>query len=147
MQANEEVARKFNIPEWKIEERKKAVANPARYAGLVKAAQAGVPIAFGTDAGSPAVGHEIVAPELQFMIRVGVVADNYAAPRSATIVAAHISRLENKLGTLDVGKEADLIVVNGNPLADLDALERVQMTFIAGKKCLASGISGSPIGC
>lgn len=139
MQANEEVARKFNIPEWKIEERKKAIANPARYAGLMNAAQAGVLIAFGTDAGSPAVGHEIVAPELKFMVKVGVVADHYAALRSATSVAALISRLENKLGTLTVGKEADLIVVNGNPLADLDALEQVQMTFIAGKKMLGVG--------
>ena len=41
MQANEEVARKFNIPEWKIEERKKAVANPARYAGLSQRRQSG----------------------------------------------------------------------------------------------------------
>jgi imidazolonepropionase-like amidohydrolase len=139
MQANEEIARKFNIPEWKIEERKKAVANPARYAGLVNAAKAGVPIAFGTDAGSPAVGHEVVAPELKFMVKVGVVADNYAALRSATIVAARISRLQDKLGTLEAGKEADLIVIDGNPLEDLDALEQVRMTFIAGKKMLGVG--------
>ncbi len=139
MQANEEVARKFNIPEWKIEERKKAVANPSRYTGLVKAAQAGVPIAFGTDAGSPAVGHEIVAPELKFMVKVGVVTDNYAALRSATIVAARLSKLDSKIGTLEVGKDADLIVIDGNPLADLDALERVQETYIAGKKMIGVG--------
>lgn len=139
MQANETVARKFNIPEWKIEERKKAVANPARYAGLVNAAKAGVPIGFGTDAGSPAVGHEIVAPELKFMVQIGVVADPYAALRSATIVAARINRLEQKLGSLEAGKEADVIVIDGNPLLDLDALNRVQMTFIAGKKMLGVG--------
>ncbi len=139
MQANEEVARKFNIPEWKIEERKKAVANPSRYAGLVNAAKAGVPIAFGTDAGSPAVGHEIVAPELKFMVKVGVVSDNYAALRCATIVAARVSKLESKLGTLEAGKEADVIVIDGNPLADLDALEHVEMTFIAGKRMLGVG--------
>ncbi len=139
MLANEEVARKFNIPEWKIEERKKAVANPSRYTGLVKAAQAGVPIAFGTDAGSPAVGHEIVAPELKFMVKVGVVTDNYAALRSATIVAARLSKVDSKIGTLEAGKDADLIVIDGNPLADLDALERVQETYIAGKKMIGVG--------
>ena len=139
MQADEVVARKFNIPEWKIEERKKAVASPSRYTGLVNAAKAGVPIAFGTDAGSPAVGHEIVAPELKFMVKVGVVADNYAALRSATIVAARVSKLQDKLGTLEAGKEADVIVVAGNPLADLDALNHVQMTFIAGKRMLSVG--------
>jgi imidazolonepropionase-like amidohydrolase len=62
-QANPDVARKFNIPEWKIEERQKALQSGTRFAGLQKAAQAGVTIAFGTDAGSPAVGHEVVAPE------------------------------------------------------------------------------------
>jgi imidazolonepropionase-like amidohydrolase len=139
MQADEVIARKFNIPEWKIEERKKAVANPARYAGLVKAAEAGVPIAFGTDAGSPAVGHEIVAPELKFMVKVGVVADNYAALRSATSVAAKINGMEDKIGTLEIGKAADLIVIDGNPLDNLDALEQVQMTFIAGKKMIGVG--------
>lgn len=138
MQANEVVARKFNIPEWKIEERKKAVANPTRYEGLKKAAQAGVPIAFGTDAGSPAVGHEIVAPELKFMVQVGVVTDNYAAVRSATAVAARVNRVEKKLGTLEAGKEADVIVVDGNPLEDLDALNRVQMTFIGGRKMIGT---------
>ncbi|MBK9121727.1 MAG: amidohydrolase family protein [Chloroflexi bacterium] len=139
MQANEEVARKFNIPEWKIEERKKAVANPSRYAGLVNAAKAGVPIGFGTDAGSPAVGHEIVAPELKFMVKVGVVSDNYAAVRSTTSVAARINRVEKSLGTLEAGKAADVIVVDGNPLDDLDALNHVVMTFIGGKRMIGVG--------
>jgi imidazolonepropionase-like amidohydrolase len=139
MQANEEIARKFNIPEWKIEERKKAVANPARYTGLVNAAKAGVPIAFGTDAGSPAVGHEVVAPELKFMVHIGVVSDHYAALRSATAVAARINGVEGKLGTLEAGKDADLIVIDGNPLADLDALERVELTMIGGRQMIGVG--------
>lgn len=139
MQADEVIARKFNIPEWKIEERKKAVANPSRYTGLVNAARAGVPIAFGTDAGSPAVGHEVVAPELKFMVKVGVVADNYAALRSATSVAARVSRIEDRLGTLEAGKQADVIVIDGNPLEDLDALNRVQMALISGKKMIGVG--------
>ncbi len=139
MQANAEVARKFNVPEWKIEERQRAIAQPDRYEGLVNAAKAGVPIAFGTDAGSPVVGHEIVAPELKFMVKVGVVTDNYGALRSATIVAAKLSKLDKKIGTLEAGKEADVIVVGGDPIADLDALDHVQMTFIAGKKMVGVG--------
>jgi len=82
----------------------------------------------------------VVAPELKFMVKVGVVADNYGALRSATIVAAKLSRLENKLGTLEAGKEADVIVVGGDPVADLEALDHVQMTFIGGKKMLGVGI-------
>lgn len=134
MQSQPEVARSFGIPEWKIAERQRAVADKGRYAGLVKAAQAGVPIVFGTDAGSPAVGHEVVAPELEFMVHIGVVKDNLAALRSATIQAAKLSKLDDKLGTLQPGKDADLIVVDGNPVEDLKALERVEMTFVAGKR-------------
>lgn len=127
-----EIARKFNIPEWKIEERQRAIADPSRYAGLKKAAEAGVPIVFGTDAGSPAVGHDVVAPELKFMVKVGVVADNYGAIRSATVRAAELSKVADRLGTLESGKLADVVVVRGNPLADLDALENVVMTFVGG---------------
>jgi imidazolonepropionase-like amidohydrolase len=134
MQSQAELARKYNIPEWKIEERQKAVANSARYEGLVKAAKAGVPIGFGTDAGSPVVQHSVVAPEMKFMVKLGVVNGNYGAIHSATSVAAKISRLENKLGSLSAGKLADVVVVEGNPLDDLDALEHVKMTFVAGKR-------------
>ncbi len=134
MQSQPEVARKFNIPEWKLLERQKAVADPSRYQGIVNAAKAGVVIGFGTDAGSPAVGHGVVVPELKFMVQLGVVADNYAAIRSATSVAAQISRLSNRLGTLTPGKLADLVVVEGNPLENLDALSQVRRTYVAGKR-------------
>ena len=134
MQSQPDIARSFGIPEWKIEERQQAVADKGRYEGLVKAARAGVSIVFGTDAGSPAVGHDVVAPELEFMVTVGVVKDKLAALRSATIEAAKLSKLDGKLGTLETGKDADLIVVGGNPDEDLRALEHVEMTFVAGKR-------------
>jgi len=133
-QSQPEVARKFNIPEWKIAERQRAVADPKRWAALVAAAKAGVTIAFGTDAGSPAVGHDVIAPEMKFMVQVGVMPNNYAAIRSATSTAACLNKLDKQLGTLQAGKLADLIVVAGNPLEDLDALNQVQMTFLAGKR-------------
>ncbi len=133
-QSQRQVARQYNIPEWKIEERQKAVTDRSRYAGLVKAAQAGVPIVFGTDAGSPAVGHEVVAPELAFMVKIGVVANNHAALRSATSVAATMNRLDSTLGTLEPGKLADVIVMDGNPIQDLFALDRVTVTYVGGRR-------------
>ncbi len=139
MQSQAEIARQYNIPDWKIEERQKAVADSSRYAGIINAAKAGVPIAFGTDAGSPVVGHDVVVPELTFMVKLGVKRDNYDAIRSATIVAAQVSKLDDRLGTLEAGKEADLIVVQGNPLDDLAALEQVKLTFIGGKKMIGVG--------
>ena len=136
MQSQADLARQYDIPEWKIAERQDAVASRARYDGLIKAAQAGVTIAFGTDAGSPVVGHDVVVPELAFMVELGIKKDNYDALRSATIVAAGVSNLDDKLGSLEIGKDADIIVMAGDPLADLNALEQIEMVFIAGKQMI-----------
>ena len=97
-----------------------------------------MPIAFGTDAGSPVVGHDVIAPEMKFMVQARRQADNYDAIRSATAVAAQINKLDGKLGTLEAGKLADVIVVDGNPLADLDAIGRVKMTFLEGKRMVCT---------
>lgn len=133
-QSQPEIARQYGIPEWKIEERQRAVNDPARYQGLVDAAAAGVTIVFGTDAGSPVVGHDVVAPEMAFMVRLGVVPDNYAALRSATVAAAQLSRLERELGTLEAGKRADVIVLDGDPRADIEAVARVRRTYRDGMR-------------
>jgi len=133
-QSQPEIARRFGIPEWKIEERQKAVADPSRYEGLVRAAKAGVPIVFGTDAGSPAVEHDVIAPELAHMVKVGVCPDNMDALASITIRAARLSKMDHLIGTLEVGKAADLIVVDGKPDEDLFALERVKTTFVDGRR-------------
>jgi imidazolonepropionase-like amidohydrolase len=132
IQARPNIARQYNIPEWKIAERQKAVADESRFASLVKAARAGVRIAFGTDAGSPAVAHDALVPEMEFMVKLGLVPDNYGVIRSATVVSARLNDLEDKLGTLEEGKLADVVVVDGNPLQDLSAMGRVQMTFKEG---------------
>ena len=134
VQSQPEIARKYAIPEWKIEERKRQVSDTSRYQGLVDAARAGVIIAFGTDCGSPAVAHNVIAPELAFMVKLGVKSDAYDAIRSATAVAARVNGLEKEIGTLEAGKLADVIVVAGNPLENIAAIESVRMTFLEGKR-------------
>jgi imidazolonepropionase-like amidohydrolase len=134
MQANAEVARKYNMPEWKIAERQKGMANRERFQGLVDAAKAGVTIAFGTDAGSPVVQHNVIAPEMAFMVQLGVKQDNYDVIRSATVVSAKLNKLDKQLGTLEAGKSADVVVVDGNPLEDINAIGQVKMTYLAGKR-------------
>jgi imidazolonepropionase-like amidohydrolase len=123
MQAQAEIARQYNIPEWKILERQKAVSSGVRFAGLVKAAQAGITIAFGTDAGSPVVPHSVVAPELEFMIKLGVKKNALEAVHCATRVASRVNRLEQKTGTLEVGKAAEI--------ADI---AKVKMVFVGGQR-------------
>ena len=136
MQSQPEVARRFNIPEWKIKERQAAVADKGRYDSLVKASKAGVRIVFGTDAGSPAVGHDVIVPELEFMVSLGVVEDNTTALRSITSVAADVHGFGETIGTLVAGKEADIVVVDGNPIENLKALANVKMTFVKGQRLI-----------
>jgi imidazolonepropionase-like amidohydrolase len=134
IQADPKIARAFDIPQWKIEERQRAVADKSRFDGLVRAAKAGVPIVFGTDAGSPAVEHDRIVPELGFMVEVGVCPNNLDALRAITARAALLNGFGDTLGTLEAGKLADMIVVDGKPDIDLTALEKVEMTFIDGKR-------------
>jgi imidazolonepropionase-like amidohydrolase len=133
-QSRPKIAKAYGIPDWKLQERQRMRSDPARYAGNVAAAQAGVPIAFGTDCGSPAVQHDVVAPELAFMIEIGVKKDAYDAIRSATVVPAKIHKLDGRIGTLEAGKQADVIVVDGDPLADINAIAQVAMTFVDGRR-------------
>ena len=136
IQSQPEIARKYNIPEWKIAERQRQAADTSKYADIAKAKRAGVEIAFGTDAGSPCVQHNYIVPEMEFMVKVGVVDGNYGALRSATITAAKLNRLGDKLGTLEAGKSADVIVMEGNPLEDLNALTKIRYTYKEGASML-----------
>jgi imidazolonepropionase-like amidohydrolase len=51
---------------------------------------------------------------------------------ASTKNAAHVSNLENELGTLEAGKIADILVVGGNPLADLQALTDIRLVVHNG---------------
>ena len=117
---------------WKVEERRRVVADPSQYDGLIRAAKAGVPIVFGTDAGSPVVPHDVIAPELEFMVTVGVCADNEHALQSITSLSARMNDVADDRGTLRAGLAADVIVVEGDPIADLRALERVEAVLLDG---------------
>jgi imidazolonepropionase-like amidohydrolase len=131
MQAAEGEA--WGMPAWKVAERKKAVEDSSRYDGLARAAEAGVPIVFGTDAGSPVVPHDVIAPELKFMVKVGVCKDNEHALASITSLSAKMNDLSEDRGRLAEGLAADVIVLDGDPIADLDAVERVDAVFLDGQ--------------
>jgi imidazolonepropionase-like amidohydrolase len=124
----------WGVPQWKVEERRKAVADRSRFESLVKAAKAGVPIAFGTDAGSPVVPHDAIAPELRFMIELGICSDAAAALLSITRVSAEMNKLIGDRGTLESGRRADVVVVNGDPTADIMALEDVAVVYLDGRR-------------
>jgi len=122
----------WGMPAWKVEERKRAVADSSRYDGLVKAAKAGVPIVFGTDAGSPVVPHDVIAPELAFMVKLGICTGNEHALRTITSLSARMNDLQDDRGRLAPGLAADVIVVDGNPLEEIEAVEAIDAVFLDG---------------
>lgn len=136
MQSKPEIAREYLIPEWKIKERQKLVSDKSRFESLIKASKAGIDIVFGTDAGSPVVPHDAIVPEMKFMVDMGLVKNNIQAIQSATIKAAKLNKIDDKIGSLEIGKEADFIIVNGKPDQNLDDLEKVDQVFINGKKMI-----------
>lgn len=126
------VGHEWGLPDWKVEERRRAVADSSRFEGIVKAAQAGVPIVFGTDAGSPVVPHDAIAAELEFMVEIGVCADSEQALLSITSLSAEMNDVADDRGTLEEGKAADVVVVGGDPLADLSAIDDVRAVYLDG---------------
>lgn len=97
---------------------------PLMQQAFARAYKAGVPIAFGTDAG--VFKHGKNALEFEYMVEAGM--PPMAAIQSATYHAARLLGIEDRLGTLAAGKIADVVAVDGNPLLDITELQRV--TFV-----------------
>jgi imidazolonepropionase-like amidohydrolase len=116
------------IPEWVYE---KAVREADFHHDSFKAAvKSGMKIGAGTDAGTPFNPHGGLVDELESMIRLGLSAED--ALIAATIGAAGNIGLGHAVGTLEIGKDADLLMVRGDPTADIAALREVAMVARAG---------------
>jgi hypothetical protein len=87
----------------------------------------GIPIVAGTDDLLP--GFDTIR-ELELYVQAGL--SPVAAVQSATIVPARVMKMDATLGSLEPGKIADVIIVDGNPLEDISQLRRVQTTIKSG---------------
>lgn len=101
---------------------------PKIQATFTKAMKAGVKIAFGTDAG--VFMHGKNSKEFEYMVEGGMPA--IEAIRSATFNAADLLGISNVLGVVEKGKLADIIAVNGDPIQDIRAMEKVMFVMKDG---------------
>lgn len=111
-----------------VEDKIRAVADVAQ-TFMGKARNWGVPIAFGTDAG--VFEHGRNAGEFALMRAQGMT--NREALASATTMAARVLEMENEIGRLAPGYSADIIAVDGDPLADVTVLEDVDWVMVRGR--------------
>ncbi len=96
---------------------------------FAEAIRRGVKIAFGTDTGVSPHGRN--ADEFALMVKNGM--SPGAAIRSATVDAAELLGLSARIGTIAVGKDADIIAVEGDPTANVRLLERVGFVMKSGR--------------
>jgi len=90
--------------------------------------KAGVTIVAGTDQAVP--GHSLHR-ELELYVEAGFTP--LEAIQAATIVPARVMKKDKELGSIEVGKRADFLLVDGDPLADIHALRRIQVVVASGK--------------
>jgi imidazolonepropionase-like amidohydrolase len=107
------------ISRTKVEVRNRSLANPG------KLARAGVTIAITTD--HPVVPINFLVHQAALAVKEGL--DPQTALAALTINPARIAGIDDRLGSIEVGKDADLVIWSGDPL---DVLSRVQRALING---------------
>ncbi|HEX3758894.1 MAG TPA: amidohydrolase family protein [Kofleriaceae bacterium] len=90
--------------------------------------KAGVPIVAGTDQAVP--GHSLHR-ELEIYVEAGFTP--MEALQAATIVPARAMKKDKELGTIEAGKRADFLLVDGDPLADIHALRKIRVVVTGGR--------------
>lgn len=111
--------------------RKNEETTDAQREGFTKAVKAGVKIAYGTDSG--VYPHRDGAKQLPYMVRYGMTP--MQAVQSATIVAAELMGWDDRVGSIEPGRYADLIGVPGDALEDLSSFENVAFVMKGGEVC------------
>ncbi|MDP7154049.1 MAG: amidohydrolase family protein [Gammaproteobacteria bacterium] len=128
----------YLVPTLSVAQRKGAGTTLYRekHHAFERALDIGTPIAFGSDVGG--IPHRYAAREFLYMVNLGM--SPAAAIVSATINTAKLFRLENEVGTIEPGKLADIIAVNGNPLEDIESLQEISFVMKSGRVAKQNGV-------
>ncbi len=116
----------------KVELRNRSLANPG------KLAAAGVTIAITTD--HPVVPINFLVHQASLSVKYGL--DRETALQALTINPARIIGVDDRLGSLEPGKDADIVIWSGDPL---DVLSRVQRAFLDGREIYTAVDGGEPV--
>ncbi len=125
-----EAGEEKGVPEYAV--RKAAQTIDRHRESFQLALKAGAKIAMGTDAGTPFNMHGKNTEELVLMVEAGMKPSE--AIRAATIQAAELLGIDDELGSIEVGKTADMIAVSGNPLENIKDMAEVKEVYQAGKR-------------
>jgi len=113
-------------------------------ASVGRAFRAGVRVACGSDAGSPFNPVWKVVPELRLLCEAGLAPGQ--ALQAATLKAAELIGVQKDIGTLEAGKLADIVLVEGDPLRNVGALERIHAVIKEGAVVREPGARVNPRG-
>ncbi|WP_197435060.1 amidohydrolase family protein [Nitratireductor arenosus] len=111
--------------------------------GFKRAYKAGVRMAMGTDSGVPFTDHGNNLDELVYLVEMGV--PPMEAISIATLNSARLLRMDDRIGSLEAGKRADFVVVDGDPLADISILQdrsRIRLVVIDGDAVVDRSVAG-----
>jgi imidazolonepropionase-like amidohydrolase len=104
---------------------------------LLNVWHAGVVLVTGSDAGNPLVLHgPTVQREVELWVAAGI--PPTVALQAATANAAKLLHADNHIGTIEAGKDATLIIVDGNPLQDVHALSAISTVMLKGERVARS---------
>jgi len=100
---------------------------------LLRAYRAGVRLVTGSDAGNPLIIHgPTIQRELQLWVKAGI--PPKVALQAATGNAAQLLGAQDRIGLIQKGHDADLLLVDGDPLNDIDAVERISLVIYKGER-------------
>ena len=110
--------KEIGTPDWAIQKANQVLSHHEH--GFRRCLQEGIPIAFGTDAGTPFNFHGKQAYEFELMMRFGMTAEQ--ALTAATMTGAKLMRMDSQIGSIEKGKLADVVAFEGDPTEDIKAM-------------------------